>query len=104
MLGPNLEDMAIEDIMKAPLSRRTFLRLTAQGYNKMQNLLGPLITSTKGLASRSCELASTDELELDLIERDPEFVNFARKFIVNLKRVNNIVPFRRAWIPSKHIN
>ena len=102
LLGPNLEDMSDEDIMKAPLSRLTFLRLTAQGYNKLQNLLGPLITSTKALASRSCELASTSELELDLSERDPQFIQFARKFIINLKKVNNIIPFRRAWVPLKH--
>ena len=101
-MGPNLEDMSDEDIMKAPPSRLTFLRLTAQGYCKMQNLLGPLITSTKALASRSCELASTQELEMDLTERDPEFTRFARRFIVNLKRIDEIVPFRRAWVPSKH--
>ena len=77
--------MTDQDIMKAPLSRLTFLRLTAHGYNKMQNLLGPLITSTKTLASRSCELASTNELEIDLSERDPEFINFARLFIIILK-------------------
>ena len=40
ILGPNLEDMEIKEIMEAPLSRLTFLRLTAQSYNKLQNLLG----------------------------------------------------------------
>ena len=102
LLGPNLEDMTDQEIMDTPLSRLTFLRLTAQGYNKMQNLLGPLITSTKALASRSCELASTNELEVDLSPRDPDFINFARRFIINLKRVDEIIPFRRAWVPSKH--
>ena len=102
ILGPNLEDMDIQEIMKAPLSRLTFLRLTAQSYNKMQNLLGPLITSIKALASRSCELASVKEMEMDLSSRDPDFIAWARKFIINLRSVDKIIPFRRAWVPANH--
>ena len=75
-----MEDMSDEDIMKTVLTRLTFLRLTAQSYCLLKNLLGPLITTTKALASRSCELASVDELELDLSSRDPDFINWAKKF------------------------
>ena len=102
ILGPNLEDMEIKEIIEAPLSRLTFLRLTAQSYNKLQNLLGPLITSIKALASRNCELASVKEIEMDLAPRDPEFIAWARKFIIGLRGVNGIIPFRRAWVPANH--
>ena len=52
------------------------------------------------LSSRSCELATVDELEEDLEERDPEFVRFSRQFIQNLQKVDRIVPFLRAWVPE----
>ena len=79
-----------------------FLRLSAQTYSKLANLLGPLIMSTKALNSRSCELAGLDELEEDLEDRDPEFVRYARKYIINLKKTDTIVPFPRCWVPPNH--
>ena len=103
-MGPNLVDMSNEEIMQAPLSRLTFLRLTAQTYCKLMNLLGPLITSTKALALRACELASNHEMELNLETKDTDFCLWAKKFLINLKNINNIQPFRRAWVPTvKHV-
>ena len=80
----------------------TFLRLSAQTYSRLGNLLGPLITAIKIFASRSCELAGVHELETDLEDRDKEFVKFAREFIVNLKNVKNIRPFARCWVRRNH--
>jgi hypothetical protein len=77
----------------------TFLRLSAQTYNKLANVLGPLMFSTKVLSSRACELASVNELNEDLAERDPEFVIFCRQFILNLRNVDKILPFPRCWTP-----
>ena len=76
----------------------TFLRLSAQTYRRLGNLLGPLITGIKILASRSCELAGIHELEEDLSSRDESFVEFARGFIINLKKVKEIRPFARCWV------
>ena len=101
-LGPLLTQMSETDIIAQPITRLTFLRLTAQSYNRMQDILGPLIISIKALASRSCELASLKEMELDLSTRDEEFVKIARTFILNLRKVREIEPFRRAWIPKGH--
>ena len=101
-IRPLLKDMTKEEIMDLIITRMTFLRLSAQTYNKLANLLGPLILSLKVLSSRSCELASVDELELDLTERDPDFTKYARQFILNLQRIKEIVPFKRAWVPENH--
>jgi hypothetical protein len=97
-----LKDMSDSKIMELPIKRMVFLRLSAQTYLKLANLLGPLIMSTKALSSRSCELASLDELEVDLEDRDPEFVKYARKYIINLKKIDTIVPFPRCWVPNGH--
>jgi hypothetical protein len=56
--------------------------------------------ATKVLSSRACELASVDELNLDLIERDPDFVALCKEFISNLRKVEDIIPFKRCWTPS----
>ena len=45
--GPDLVDMKTEDIMKMLITRMTFLRLSAQTYSRLGNLLGPLITAIK---------------------------------------------------------
>ena len=92
--------MSDEEIGEIKISRMTFLRISAQTYDKMSNILGPLMFSCKVLSSRACELASVDELEEDLASRDPGFVDFCRGFIANLKRVEQIVPFSRCWIPK----
>ena len=101
-LGPLLTQMPESDILAQPITRLTFLRLTAQSYNRMQDILGPLIISIKALASRSCELASLKEMELDLSTRDENFVKTARTFILNLRKIRDIEPFRRAWVPKGH--
>ena len=97
-LGPDLVDMEISEIMKMKITRMTFLRLSVQTYSRLGNLLGPLITGIKILASRSCELAGIHELEEDLSSRDESFVEFARGFIINLKKVKEIRPFARCWV------
>ena len=98
-LGPPLKNMTKEEVLKLPITRMTFLRLSAQTYNKLANILGPLMFSTKVLSSRVCELASVNELNVDLYDRDPEFVNFCRQFILNLRNVEEILPFPRCWTP-----
>ena len=55
--GPDLVDMEVGEIMNMCITRMTFLRLSSQTYSRLGNLLGPLITAIKILASRSCELA-----------------------------------------------
>ena len=76
--GPDLVDMEVNEIMNMSITRMTFLRLSAQTYSRLGNLLGPLITAIKILASRSCELAGNNELEVDLKDRDEQFVTFAK--------------------------
>ena len=95
-MGPLLKNMSEEDVLKLPITRMTFLRVSAQTYNKLANVLGPLMFSTKVLSSRACELASVNELNKDLAERDPEFVTFC---ILNLRNVDKILPFPRCWMP-----
>ena len=75
---------------------KSFQRLSAQTYSRLGNLLGPLITCIKALASHSCEIANVNELEEDL--RDKNFVHWARVFIVNLKRIKDIKSFRGCWV------
>merc|ERR1711954_118712 len=94
--------MTEEEILNQPITRLTFLRLTAQSYNRMQDILGPLLISVKAFASRSCELATVNEMEMDLNERDSEFVKTAKTFILNLRKVGEIKPFQRAWVPPGH--
>ena len=84
------------------MARLLFLRLSAQTYCRLGNLLGPLITCIKALSSRACELAGVHELELDLEERDPAFVYWERTFIRNLKHIKEISPFRRSGVPEGH--
>ena len=96
--GPDLVDMEVTEIMNMRIPRMTFLRLSAQTYSRLGNLLGPLITAIKILASRSCELARINELEVDLKDRDEQFVTFAKEFIINLRKVKQIRPFARCWV------
>ena len=101
-LGPDLIEMDDELIMKLKITRLLFLRLSAQTYCRLGNLIGPLITCIKALSSRACEIAGVHELELDLEERDPAFVYWSRIFIKNLKHIKEILPFRRSWVPENH--
>ena len=41
-IGPDLVGMEISEIMKMKITRMTFLRLFAQTYSRLGNLLGPL--------------------------------------------------------------
>ena len=99
-LVPLLKDMTSQHILDTPVSRLTLLRITAQTYCKLQNLLGPLVMSTKALSSRAwaCELSNVNELEVDLKSKDPEFAASAQGYIVNLRKIDQILPFRRCWI------
>ena len=98
-LGKDLIEMSDEEIAVVPITRLIIMRLAAQSYNRLQDILGPLTTSIKSLVSRSCELASTEEMSLDLESRDPSFCGVVRKFIMNLRKIDCIRPFRRAWVP-----
>ena len=98
-LGPLLKNMSEEEVQGLTITRMTFLRLSAQTYNKLANVLGPLMFSTKVLSSRACELASVNELNEDLAERDQEFVAFCKQFILNLRNLDKIIPFHRCWVP-----
>ena len=89
--------MPDEHIMKMKITRLLFFRLSAQKYCRLGNLIGPFITCIKALSSRSC----VTELEVDLEERNPDFVQWARVFIKSLKRIKEIQPFRRCWVPQK---
>ena len=40
------------------------------------------------------------ELDEDLSYRDKSFVDFARIFIINLKKVKEIRPFKRCWMKA----
>ena len=103
ILGPNLIDMADEEIKNLVISRLLWLRVCAQSYSRLGNLLAPVIMSCKVLASRSCELSSTEEMEVDLTSRDPEFVEVSRNFLLNLKMIQDQVqPFQRALVPEGH--
>ena len=103
ILGPNLTDMADEEIKNLVISRLLWLRVCAQSYSRLGNLLAPVIMSCKVLASRSCELSSTEEMEVDLTSRDPEFVEVSRNFLLNLKMIQDQVqPFPRALVPEGH--
>ena len=95
LLGPELIEMTDAEILEMKIMKLTFLRLAAQTYSRLGNLLGPLITCIKALASHSCELANINELEEDLSGRDKDFVDWARVFIVNLKKIKDVKPFRR---------
>ena len=95
-----LKDMTSQQILDTPVCKLTLLRITAQIYCKLQNLLGPLLMSTKALSSRAwaCELSNVNELEVDLKSKDPEFAASAQGYIVNLRKIDQILPFRRCWI------
>ena len=58
--------------------------------------------SCKILASRACELASTDEMTLDLSPRDVEFVDTSKQFLLNLRRIDQVKPFKRAFVPENN--
>ena len=59
-LWPDLIEMADTDIMKKKITRHLFLRLSAQTYCHLNNLIGPLIMYLKAFSSRSCELAGVN--------------------------------------------
>ena len=60
-LGTPLSEMSVGEIMSEDISRLTLLRLTAQTYDKLAFILGPLMFACKILDSRACELATVEE-------------------------------------------
>ena len=92
--------MLSQQILDTPVSRLTLLRISAQTYCKLQNLSGPLVMSTKALSSRACELSDVNELEVDLKSKDPECAAWAQGYIVILRKIDQIMPFRTCWIPE----
>ena len=99
-LGTPLSEMSIEEVMREDISRLTLLRLSAQTYDKLAYILGPLMVACKILASRACELATVEDMEVDLRERDYEFVRLCQAFIVCMRNAGKIIPFERCWIPQ----
>ena len=51
----------------------------------------------KILKSRECELADVSELHLNLSERYPDLTAIARKFLLNLTHVNEIMPLQQGF-------
>jgi hypothetical protein len=101
-LGPDLREMSEDTIMEIAISRLLWMRICAQTFSRLGNLLAPVIMSCKILASRACELASTDEMTLDLSPRDVEFVDTSKQFLLNLRRIDQVKPFKRAFAPENH--
>ena len=54
--------------------------------------MGCMSLGLKILTSRICELADVSELDLDLAERDTDFMVIANKFLQNLTRFKDILP------------
>ena len=100
--GPNLKDMTLEQMREHDISRLVLLRLSAQTYDKLANILGPLMFTCKVLTSRACKLAGVDDMELDLRKRDPEFVEVCLSFVAALRRVDRIIPFERLNESQQH--
>ena len=42
------------------------------------------------------------EIEIDQEDRDPDFVQWSRVFIKNLKQIKEILPFQRSWVHQDH--
>ena len=82
--GSNFMDMSEQEISDAILTSLSFLRLTAQSYCLVKNLLSPLITTMKALAPRTCELATVQEIVVELAECDAEWGDSLRAEIYNL--------------------
>ena len=47
-------------------------------------------------------MATLKEMELNLATRGEDFVKVARIFILNLRKIRDIEPFRRTWVPKSH--
>ena len=52
-LGPDIIEMEDELIMRMKITRLLFLRLSAQTYCRLGNLIGPFIPCIKALSSRT---------------------------------------------------
>ena len=99
-LGTPLVEMSTEEVMSHEISRLTLLRLSAQTYDKFYYILGPLMVACKILASHACELATLGDMEVDLRERDYDFVRLCQAFILCMRNAGEIIPFERCWIPQ----
>ena len=51
-----------------------------------------ITTGLKILTSRSCELASITEMDLELDQKDADFVKVTKNFLKNLQLVHTILP------------
>ena len=61
-------------LCKEDMSSSRALRIS-ETYCRLGNLIGPLVTYIKALSGRSCELASVNELEVYIEEKDKELTN-----------------------------
>ena len=79
------------------ITRRFLSRLCAQSYDRLGIFMSCITTGLKILTSRSCELASITEMDIDLEEKDADFVKVVGNFLKNLKLVHTILPLHQ-WI------
>ena len=98
-LGPGLQET---ELKPKDITRLTWMRLTAQTFDRLGNLLGPIVMSMKILASRACEMVNVQQMNVPLISIDTEFVKISLEFLENLKKIGSVKPFPRAWIPVDH--
>ena len=75
------------------VTRRLLSRLCAQSYDRLGIFMSCITTGLKILTSRSCELVSITEMDVDLKEKDADFVKVVRNFLKNLKLVHSILPY-----------
>ena len=69
-------------------------RVLAQLYESRGIFLSPLVMELNIFLSRSCELATSAELDLDLSEKDTEFSMLFRDYLLHiLDHIDDIEPF-----------
>ena len=89
--------MKILSLGEIKITRRLLSRLCAQSYDRLGIFMSCITTGLKILTSRSCELASITEMDIDLKEKDADFVKVVKNFLKNLKLVHTILPLPQ-WI------
>ena len=74
------------------VTRRLLPRICAQSYDRLGIFMSCITTGLKILTCHSCELASINEMDLDLKEKDADFVRVTKNFLQNLQLVHTILP------------
>ena len=94
-MGPDLKDY---DLKKEEISRLTLSRILPQAFDRCQFMLGPVILSMKILLSKVCEVVPVKDHKKPIMDFDEDLASTIHQFLMNLKRIDTIQPFRRAWI------